>query len=108
MTDRTGLKAFFKDVRNEINSRFVGFAANKSSYSFIVLLCPHSLFTKCSGIASELRDSTAFHVNTIVGVIVVDSDTRQVTADFARHLDYPGPRHSSVSGKYCNRPSAGL
>ena len=84
VTDLVGLKAFFHDVRNEVNSRFVGFAAYKSSYSFIVLLCPHSLLTACSGVASELKDRSGLHMNIIQGVIVVDAETREVAGDYTR------------------------
>lgn len=84
VTDRPGLKAFFQDIRKEINSRFVGFAAYKSSHSFIVLLCPHSLFTTCSGIASELKDRSGLHMNIIQGVILVDAETKDVTGDYTR------------------------
>jgi hypothetical protein len=84
VTDRVGLKAFFQGVRKEINSRFVGVAAYKSTHSFIVLLCPHNLFAACSGVASELKDRTGLHINIIQGVILVDSDTREVTGDYTR------------------------
>lgn len=84
LSDRAGLNAFFHDIRKEINSRFVGFAAYKSSHSFIVLLCPHSLFTACSGIASELKDRSGLHMNIIQGVILVDGETKEVTGDYTR------------------------
>ena len=84
VTDRAGLKAFFQDVRKEINSRLVGFAAYKSSHSFIVLVCPHNLFKACSDVTSELKDRTGLHMNIIQGVILVDSETREVTGDYTR------------------------
>jgi len=84
VSDRAELKAFFQDIRKEINSRFVGFAAYKSSYSFIVLVCPHNLFTVCSGISSELKDKTGLHMNIIQGVILVDEETRELTGDYTR------------------------
>jgi len=84
VTDRVGLKVFFQGVRKEINSRFVGVAAYKSSYSFIVLLCPHNLFAACPEVASELKDRTGLHMNIIQGVILVNSDTREVTGDYTR------------------------
>jgi len=84
VTDRAGLKKLFEDVRREINSRFVGFAAYKSSHSFIVLLCPHSLFAVCSGIASELKDRSGLHMNIIQGAILVDCENREVTGDYTR------------------------
>jgi hypothetical protein len=84
VTDRVGLKAFFHDIRKEINSRFVGFAAYKSSHSFIVLVCPHGLFTASSGIASELKDRSGLHMNIIQGIILVDGETKEVTGDYTR------------------------
>jgi hypothetical protein len=83
-TDRGKLKAFVHDIRKEINSRFVGCAAYKSSHSFIVLVCPHSLFTSSSAIASELKDRSGLHMNIIQGVILVDSETKEVTGDYTR------------------------
>ena len=84
ITDGAKLKAFFQDIRREINSRFVGFAAYKSSHSFIVLVCPHNLFTSSSGIASELKDRSGLHMNIIQGVILADSETKEVTGDYTR------------------------
>ena len=84
VSDRTAMKAFFHRVRQEINSRFVGFAAYRSSYSFVVLVCPHGLFTDCSGVASELKDRTGLHMNIVQGVILVDAETREVTGDHTR------------------------
>jgi hypothetical protein len=84
VTDRAGLKAFFQDIRRDINTRFVGFAAYKSSHSFIVLVCPHSLFMACSGIASELKDRSGLHMNIIQGVILVDDETKEVIGDYTR------------------------
>lgn len=84
VADRVQLKSFFQGVRKEINSRFVGVAAYKSSHSFIVLLCPHSLFTGCSGVASELKDRTGLHMNIVQGVILVDAETREVTGEYTR------------------------
>lgn len=86
--DRTKLKAFFQDIRREINSKFVGFAAYKSSHSFIVLVCPHNLFTSSSGIASELKDRSGLHMNIIQGVILVDSQTKEVTGDYTRPVQH--------------------
>jgi hypothetical protein len=83
-TDRAKLKTFFECIRREINSRFVGFAAFKSSHSFIVLVCPHDLFTSTSGIASEFKDRSGLHMNIIQGVILVDSETKEVTGDYTR------------------------
>ncbi len=84
VTDRAGLKTFFQGIRKEINSRFVGFGAYKSSHSFIVLVCPHSVFATCSGVASELKDRSGLHMNIIQGVILVDCETREVTGDYTR------------------------
>ena len=97
VTDRAGLKAFFQDVRKEINSRFVGFAAYKSSHSFIVLLCPHGLFMACSGVASELKDRSGLHMNIIQGVILVDSETREVTGDHTRPAQHKREYESVLS-----------
>ena len=84
ITDRESLKSFFVDIRREINSKFVGFAAYKSSHSFVVLVCPHNLFTSSSMIASELKDRTGLHMNIIKGVILVDSQTKEITGDYTR------------------------
>lgn len=80
----TGLKTFFSLVRREINDRYVGFAAYKSSYSFVVLVCPHHLFEACTGIASRLKDRTGLHTNIVQGVILVDAETGAVTGDYTR------------------------
>lgn len=82
--DCAGLKTFFGMVRREINDRYVGFAAYKSSYSFVVLVCPHHLFEACPGIASQLKDRTGLHTNIIQGVILVDGETGAVTGDYTR------------------------
>jgi len=82
--DCAGLKTFFGMVRREINDRYVGFAAYKSSYSFVVLVCPHHLFEACPGIASQLKDRTGLHTNIIQGVILVDAETGAVTGDYTR------------------------
>ncbi len=84
VTNRERLKTFFESVRKEINSRFVGFAAYKSSYSFIILICAHDLFTECSGMASRLKDKTGLHKNIVQGVILVDAETREVRGDYTR------------------------
>jgi len=84
VTSRAALKEFFQETRNGINSRFVGSAAYKSAHSFVVLLCPHTLFLACSGIASELKDRSGLHTNIIQGVVLVDADTRDVTGDYTR------------------------
>lgn len=84
VTDRSGLKTFFGSVRKDINSKFVGFAAYKSSHSFIVLVCGHSLLATCSGVASELKDRSGLHMNIVQGVILVDAETREVTGDYTR------------------------
>ncbi len=86
VTNRIGLKAFFEDLRKEIDSRFVGLAAKRSSYSFIVLICPHKLFMACAGEAPELTDKTGLHVNIIKAIILVDSKTLQVTGDYCHPL----------------------
>ena len=82
--DCTALKAFFSMVRREINERYVGFAAYKSSYSFVVLVCAHHLFEACPGIPSRLKDRTGLHTNIIQGVILVDAETGAVTTDYTR------------------------
>jgi len=84
VTDGAKLKAFFQEVRKDINSKFVGFAAYKSSYSFIVLVCSHNLFTSSSAVPSELKDRSGLHMNIIQGVILVDSETKEVTGDYTR------------------------
>lgn len=88
ITDRERLKAFFGDIRREINSRFVGFAAYKSSHSFVVLICPHDLFISFSEVTSELKDKTGLHMNIIQGVVLVDSKTMEVTGDYTRPAQY--------------------
>jgi len=84
VTGRTELKAFFQTVRKDINANFVGFAAYKSSHSFVVLVCPHSLFTVCSGVASELKDRSGLHMNIIQGVVLIDVETKEVAGDYTR------------------------
>jgi hypothetical protein len=95
--DCPGLKAFFGEVRKEINGRFVGFAAYKSSHSFVVLVCPHHLFEACHGIASQLKDRTGFHTNIIQGVILVDSEIEAVTGDYTRPAQHKGEYDAVLS-----------
>ena len=84
-TDRGQLKALFQDIRRAINSRFVGFAAYKSSHSFIVLVMPtqriHVLFG--DRLRTE-RQEWGFNMNIIQGVILVDTETREVVGDYTR------------------------
>lgn len=82
--DCAELKTFVGMVRREINDRYVGFAAYKSSHSFIVLVCPHRLFEACDDIASRLKDRTGLHTNIIQGVILADGETGAVTGDYTR------------------------
>lgn len=84
VTGREELKVFFRKMRKDLNSRFVGFAAYKSAHSFIVLLCSGNLFATCSDMASKLKDRTGLHKNIIQGVILVDTETREVTGDYTR------------------------
>jgi hypothetical protein len=84
IADAATLKVFHQGIRRKINSSFVGYGAYKSSYSFIVFVCPHSLFTVCSGIASELKDKSGLHMNIIQGVILVNSKTKEVAGDYTR------------------------
>lgn len=86
VTNRIGLKVFFEGLRKEIDSRFVGLAAKRSSYSFIVLICPHKLFVACAGEAPELTDKTGLHANIITAIILVDSKTLRVTGDYSHPL----------------------
>lgn len=86
VTNRIGLKAFFEDLRKEIDSRFVGLAAKKSSYSFVVLLCPHKLFKACAGDAPELIDKTGFHVNIVKAIVLIDSKTLKITGEYSQPL----------------------
>lgn len=110
VTECSGLKAFFGGVRREINARYVGFAAYKSSHSFIVLVCPHALFTACSGIASRLKDRTGLHVNIIQGVILVDGETGEVSGDYTRPAQYKREYEAVLSAtkraveEYSNTP----
>ncbi|MES9991052.1 MAG: hypothetical protein ABW098_03825 [Candidatus Thiodiazotropha sp.] len=97
ITERESLKAFFKHMRKEITSKYVGYAAYKSSHSFVVLVCPHELFTTASGIASELKDRTGLHMNIIQGVVLVDSQTREVASDYTRPLQYKGEYNAVLS-----------
>lgn len=95
--DCTGLKTFFSMVRREINERYVGFAAYKSSYSFVVLVCAHHLFEACPGIPSRLKDRTGLHTNIIQGVILVDAETGAVTADYTRPAQHKDEYDAVVS-----------
>jgi hypothetical protein len=97
VADCAGLRTLFGKVRREINDRFVGFAAYKSSYSFVVLVCPHHLFDACPGIASQLKDRTGLHSNIIQGVILVDAETGAVTGDYTRPAQHKGEYDAVVS-----------
>jgi len=88
VTGPESLRALVRDVRLELNSSFVGVGAYKSTYSFLVLLCPQNLLAASPGVASSLKDRTGLHRNIIQGVILVDLETREVTGDYswpARH-----------------------
>jgi hypothetical protein len=95
--DCVELKTFFGMVRREINDRYVGFAAYKSSHSFIVLVCPHRLFEACYDIASRLKDRTGLHTNIIQGVILVDEETWTVTGDYTRPAQHKGEYDAVLS-----------
>jgi hypothetical protein len=97
VTDSQRLKTFFRDIRREVNSEFVGFAAYKSSHSFVVLVCPHDLFTSCFGIASKLKDKTGLHMNIVQGVILVDSQTGEVEADYTRPAQHKDEYNAVLS-----------
>jgi hypothetical protein len=75
----------------------VGFAAYKSSYSFVVLVCPHQLFESCPGVASQLKDRTGLHTNIIQGVILVDGETGAVTGDYTRPAQHKGEYDAVLS-----------
>jgi hypothetical protein len=97
VADCAGLNTFFGELRREVNDRFVGFAAYKSSYSFIVLVCPHRLFEACAGISSQLKDRTGLHTNIVQGVILVDSENGAVTGDYTRPAQHKGEYDAVVS-----------
>ena len=78
------LVAFFSAVRKTMNAQFVGFAAYKSTHSFVVLLCPHALFPSVREMPSKLKDRSGLHLNIIQGVILVDAETREVVGDYTR------------------------
>lgn len=97
VADCAALRTFFGEVRRAINGEFVGFAAYKSSHSFVVLVCPHYVFEACHGIASQLKDRTGFHTNIIQGVILVDAETGAVAGDYTRPAQHKGEYDAVLS-----------
>ncbi len=76
--DAGGLRDFVRGVRRTINREYVSFPFHKSMHSFMVLFCPHSLFSATPGVESSLKDRTGLHFNLVQGVVCIDRQTGDV------------------------------
>jgi len=82
--DAAMLAGFARRVRRSVNEKFLSFPYYKSMHTFLVLLCPHSLFSSAAGAESRLKDRTGLHLNLVQGVVVVDSETSTFRSDYTR------------------------
>lgn len=99
-------KKVFDAIRRNLTKRYVRFPYWKELGTYLVWICRSELFDGMQGRMAEFIDQTGFHMNVMLGTVLIDREKFISSAESTWGLIYSGKHFGAISAtvnEWCKR-----